>query len=39
MNTKRIISFLKDVAANNNRPWFQLHKDEYLACKADFEQD
>ena len=39
MNTKRIINFLKDVAANNNRPWFQLHKDEYLACKADFEQD
>ena len=39
MNTKRIINFLRDVAANNNRPWFQLHKDEYLACKADFEQD
>lgn len=39
MNAKRIINFLKDVAANNNRPWFQLHKDEYLACKADFEQD
>ena len=39
MNTERIISFLKDVAANNNRPWFQEHKDEYLACKKDFEND
>ena len=39
MNTRRILSFLKDVAANNNRPWFQLHKDKYLACKDDFEKD
>lgn len=23
--------------ANNNRPWFQNHKDEYLAVKDDFE--
>ncbi|MCH4147213.1 MAG: DUF2461 domain-containing protein [Prevotella sp.] len=38
MDTKRILNFLKDVAANNNRPWFQEHKEEYLACKADFEE-
>ncbi len=37
MDTKRILIFLNEVAANNNRPWFQQHKDEYLACKADFE--
>lgn len=37
MNTKRILSFLADVAVNNNREWFQAHKDEYLTCKADFE--
>ena len=38
MDTKRIIQFLKEVAANNNREWFAAHKDEYLAVKADFEQ-
>lgn len=37
MNTKRINHFLKEIAANNNRPWFQEHKEEYDACKADFE--
>ena len=38
MDAQRIIQFLRDVSANNNRPWFQEHKDEYLAVKADFEQ-
>ena len=38
MNTKLILSFLKDVAENNNRPWFQEHRSEYLAAKDDFEQ-
>lgn len=38
MHTKRIISFLKDVGRNNNRPWFQEHKDEYQAVRADFEE-
>ena len=37
MNTKRILSFLCDVAVNNNRPWFLEQKDEYMACKTDFE--
>lgn len=39
MNTKRILGFLRDIAVNNNRPWFQEHKAEYLACKNDYEQD
>ena len=39
MNVNRILDFLKDVAVNNNRPWFQTHKDEYLTCKGDFERD
>ena len=39
MNADRIIAFLRDIAANNNRPWFQEHKAEYLACKNDYEQD
>ena len=38
MNTQLIFKFLKDVAANNNRPWFAEHKDQYLAAKADFEK-
>lgn len=38
MDIKRIVNFLKAVAANNNREWFQEHKGEYLACKAIFEK-
>jgi len=38
MNAKRTLQFLRNISANNNRPWFQAHKDEYLAVKADFEE-
>lgn len=38
MNTTRILQFLSDVAANNDRTWFHAHKDEYDACRADFEE-
>lgn len=38
MNSKLIITFLKHVMANNNRQWFQSHKDEYLEAKASFEE-
>ena len=38
MQAKQIFGFLKDIAANNNRPWFLSHRDEYLACRAAFEQ-
>jgi len=38
MDVTRILNFLKAVAVNNNRPWFQEHKNEYLACKFDFEE-
>ena len=37
MDSKMIIRFLNDVVRNNNRPWFQEHKEEYLAAKAEFE--
>lgn len=30
MNISEIIEFLKQLAANNNRIWFQEHKAEYL---------
>ena len=34
MNQKRIMSFLRQVMANNNREWFQQHKQEYEAVRA-----
>lgn len=33
-----IMSFLRDVAANNNRPWFQENKSRYEEAKAAFEE-
>jgi len=39
MNTSIILDFLKDVAANNNRPWFNAHKAEYLTALDDFKGD
>lgn len=38
MDARRILKFLRDVMANNNRPWFQEHKEEYLVVKNDFER-
>lgn len=38
MDDKIIMKFLADVANNNNRPWFQAHKDNYEVAKAEFEQ-
>lgn len=37
MNTKLIYCFLKNIAANNNREWFNAHKDEYEIAKAEFD--
>lgn len=37
MELKKIMSFLKGVTANNNRIWFQEHKEEFLAAKASFD--
>ncbi len=39
MDAKRILQFLRDVAANNNRQWFLEHKTEYEAVRNDFESD
>lgn len=38
MNTKRILDFLRQVMANNNRIWFQEHKAEYDIIRAEFER-
>lgn len=32
------LSFMANIAENNNKPWFDEHRDEYLAVKTDFEQ-
>lgn len=37
MDAKRILGFLRQLQANNNRPWFLEHKAEYEAVRADFE--
>ena len=33
---KEIMAFLDAVMRNNNRPWFQEHKDEYLRAQSKF---
>ena len=38
MDQKRILKFLRQVMANNNREWFQEHKKEYEAARAEFER-
>lgn len=35
---KEIMAFLKDLRENNNREWFLEHKQQYLDCKARFEE-
>ena len=37
MEQKRILTFLRQVMANNNREWFQEQKREYEAVRAEFE--
>ena len=39
MNASLIIQFLRQVMANNNRPWFQEHKNEYLEARKEFEEN
>ncbi|HYF32252.1 MAG TPA: DUF2461 domain-containing protein [Chitinophagaceae bacterium] len=31
------LKFLKDLKKNNNKPWFEAHRDVYEAARADFE--
>lgn len=38
MNTTKILDFLRELSANNNREWFTAHKDEYMLIKKDTEQ-
>lgn len=34
---KDILEFLEQLTINNNKPWFDAHKDEYKAVKAKFD--
>ena len=38
MDTKRILKYLRQLMANNNRAWFLEHKQEYDAIRANFEE-
>ena len=31
------VSFLKELKKNNNKPWFENHREKYLSAKIDFE--
>lgn len=39
MNTKRILTYLGNIAKNNTREWFYENKKEYQAVRKDFEAD
>jgi uncharacterized protein (TIGR02453 family) len=36
MDFPRLTTFLADLAANNERPWFEAHKPEYLALREQY---
>lgn len=38
MNISVIFQFLKDLSANNNREWFNEHKEDYLTAQKEFEK-
>ena len=38
MQTIIILDFLRDVAANNDRAWFQTHRKQYDEARAEFEK-
>ena len=33
---KEIITYLRQLQANNNRDWFNAHKEEFLKCRPAF---
>ena len=38
MNIAVIFQFLKRLAANNNREWFNSHREEYETARKEFEE-
>lgn len=37
MDAKKILSFISDLTENNNREWFNAHKDRYLEIKGEID--
>lgn len=37
-NPRPLVAFLKKLKANNNKPWFDEHRDEYAALRTDFSE-
>lgn len=37
MNLEKILTFLRQIRRNNNREWFEKHKEQYLEAKQLFE--
>ena len=37
MNFEKALKFLKDLARNNNRDWFEKNKTRYIESKEEFE--
>lgn len=37
MDTERMLRYLADLSANNNREWYHAHRDDYRAANACFE--
>jgi len=38
MNIPTIFQFLKELSVNNNREWFNEHKEDYLKAQSEFEK-
>lgn len=38
INLRPVLTFLSELSANNNRPWFEEHRGEYEAARAEFER-
>lgn len=38
MQAQRILNYLRQIAANNNREWFQANRAEYEIVRKDFHQ-
>jgi Conserved hypothetical protein (DUF2461). len=38
MNIPIIFQFLKELSLNNNREWFNDHKDDYMKAQTEFEK-
>ena len=38
MNTRRLVTFLSGLKAHNRKSWFETHRPEYEALRAEFEE-